>query len=663
MKIVQKHQVLFLSVVFCLLHLASFSNTSLDSLTRLLEKDQNDTLRIRHLLQRGDENTFSGQYPLAIEDYSEALRLIGNDTVSESYCVAELGMGRAFNAMGNRSRALHHLQKCLSIARKKGFSHEHIMVLLGIGSVFLDSPNAEKCMEYFNEAETIIQKQQKPRYLPGVKTLQANYYYSKKEYLKALTLYIEVEKLTRGSNKTNHAGVLGNIGNVYYDLGDPVKAKEFQWRAIREFELTDDIQGQAICYTMLGELYREQDKMDSSLFCYEFSLKLSKQMNSWEDFIENYKGLSAYYKKKGEYKKALEAAELYKMYSDSVNDVGNTEKLTEMELTYKFMEQQREQELIQQGKDELAEEQIKRQRLITYAAIGGGILCLVILIMVFRISQDRKKSNEKLQQFNSEIITQKNIIEEKNKEITDSINYAERIQKALLNSESVLQKGVADHFILNRPKDIVSGDFYWTAEKFGKLFVVVADCTGHGVPGAFMSMIGVSLLNELILTNGMHDPGKILNRLRDEVIVALNPKGSKEEQKDGMDMVLMVLDKDQLQFAAANNPLWLVRGGKLQEFKGDKQPVGKHVVEEQPFRTQSIRLEKNDRVYAFSDGFADQFGGPSGKKYKYRPLADLLIRIHELPMEEQKERMGKEFDLWKKDLQQVDDVLVVGIRI
>ncbi|MCC7303383.1 MAG: tetratricopeptide repeat protein [Bacteroidia bacterium] len=634
-----------------------------DSLSRLIAAEQDGMKKARLYCTRGDQLTFIGQYDEAMEDYSSAIRLWGKDTLSEEFCNATFGIGRCFNLLGNRAAALHHLQRSLTIAKMKGYHHEQIQSLIMIGSVFLESPQNEKSIQYFEEAERVAHQRGKEDYMGAIKTYQANYYYTKKDFEKALSLYFEVYKMTENSPGHYNAGTLGNIGNVYIDLGQYELGKSYQWRAIKGFRNLNDIQGQTICLSSLGELYLKEKKTDSSEYCFRAALQLAQEMNSWEDFIEIHEGLSSLYKIKGDHRRALEHYELFKIYSDSVAEQGNAEKLTETELTYKFLEKQREQEIMQKAKDEVVQEQMKRQRFISWAAAGGALLTLVILIMVYRISRDRKESNIRLSRFNEEILFQKNVIEEKNKEITDSINYAERIQKALLNSEGELKKNIPHYFIFNRPRDIVSGDFYWAAEKFGKLFIAVADCTGHGVPGAFMSMIGVSMLNELVVNRGMHDPGKILNKLREEVIVALNPEGSKEEQKDGMDMVLMVLDRDQLSFAAANNPLWLIRNGKLEEFKGDKMPVGIHAGEMQAFRTQQVRLLPGDSVYAFSDGYADQFGGPSGKKFKYKPFADLLLRIHDLSFQEQKTRLDIAFNDWKKDLQQVDDVLVMGFRL
>ncbi len=226
-------------------------------------------------------------------------------------------------------------------------------------------------------------------------------------------------------------------------------------------------------------------------------------------------------------------------------------------------------------------------------------------------------------------------------------------------------------FILYKPKDIVSGDFYYAQAHKGpeskteRFFLCTADCTGHGVPGAFMSMLGVASLNEAIIEKNISNPNEILHDMRSSIISSLNPEGSEEEAKDGMDCVLCAYDFEnmQLKFAAANNPLWVVRNGKIDEYKPDKIPVGKYGDELKPFTLQTVDLQKGDIVYTFTDGYADQFGGPKGKKFKYKQLEEKLLENHQLPMDEQKKVLGEIFERWRGNLEQIDDVLVIGLKI
>jgi serine phosphatase RsbU (regulator of sigma subunit) len=226
-------------------------------------------------------------------------------------------------------------------------------------------------------------------------------------------------------------------------------------------------------------------------------------------------------------------------------------------------------------------------------------------------------------------------------------------------------------FILYKPKDIVSGDFYHaiahkpTESKNELFFMCTADCTGHGVPGALMSMVGISHLNESIIEKNLIHPNDILDNMRKGIIASLNPEGSEEESKDGMDCVLCAYDFEnmKLEFAAANNPLWLIRNGELLEYKPDKMPVGMYHSKITPFSLHTIALEKGDIVYTFTDGYADQFGGEKGKKYKYKKLQEKLLAIKDLPLVDQKEILDSEFEKWKGNLEQVDDVLIIAVKI
>ena len=273
--------------------------------------------------------------------------------------------------------------------------------------------------------------------------------------------------------------------------------------------------------------------------------------------------------------------------------------------------------------------------------------------------------------YSKEISHQRKLLEEKNNDITDSIKYAKRIQKALMASDSLLAKNLPEHFILYKPKDIVSGDFYWadlsppSAPGGGSKFLIATcDCTGHGVPGAFMSLLGVSFLNEITKERKIIRPDMVFNHLRDDIIKALNPEGNLEEGKDGMDAVLCSFDfaKMELEFSCANNPIWILRNGQWLDHTTDKFPIGMQG-DLKPFTLQKIALQKGDIIYTLTDGYADQFGGTKGKKFKYKALQKLLSDNSLKNMEEQKNILNSTIENWKGNLEQVDDILLIGIRV
>ena len=341
---------------------------------------------------------------------------------------------------------------------------------------------------------------------------------------------------------------------------------------------------------------------------------------------------------------------------------------------------------------------------IMYVVIGGFLFWLFISMYTKKLKQDKIRLEKIVTERTAEVVKQKDEIEEQkdkmeeiNIELTDSIQYAKRIQRAILPHEDYVNGILSDHFILFKPKDIVSGDFFWLTKIKNLTIVTAADCTGHGVPGAFMSMLGVAFLNEIVKNKSVQSTGQVLDALRGHIIKSLQQTGKEGEQKDGMDIAICTIDDetDKLQFSGANNPLYVIRhssfGNKLTvkgvetevilepvidldeynlfEVKGDKMPVSIHVVMDS-FKSFEIQLEKNDTVYIFSDGFADQFGGQKGKKFMYKPFKKLLLSMQNQPMVEQKVVLDKAIEDWKGyedpisggTYEQIDDIVIIGIR-
>ncbi len=295
-----------------------------------------------------------------------------------------------------------------------------------------------------------------------------------------------------------------------------------------------------------------------------------------------------------------------------------------------------------------------------------GSIVLFVRLYTKRLKERNLQLEETINARTKTIVDQKHELEHKNKEIVDSINYAQRIQKSLLASEQLLQKNLKNYFVFFQPKDIVSGDFYWGAELADNRFALVtADSTGHGVPGAIMSMLNISCLNEAIEGQKLKQPAEILNFTRSKIIKHLSNDGSEKGGKDGMDCSLICFDlnNNKFTYSAANNPIWVVRNNELIELKPDKMPVGKHDRDSESFNQQEFELQKNDVVYALTDGMPDQFGGPKGKKFMYKQLKELLVSISNLPLEQQKQTLQSQFNGWKAEMEQVDDVLLIGVRV
>ncbi len=312
---------------------------------------------------------------------------------------------------------------------------------------------------------------------------------------------------------------------------------------------------------------------------------------------------------------------------------------------------------------------VKGKDEIGILAISFKKMQVFIRNLVEELKQINHNLENKVIERTHDLNRQKELVEEKNKEITDSINYAKRIQEAMFPSKEIKYRLFPDAFVLFEPRDVVSGDFYWFTEKNGKRIIASVDCTGHGVPGAFMSMIGISFLNEIVNERGITQPGLILGELRNLIIKALKQTGVVGESKDGMDISLLAFDdkKSTVEFAGANNPLLMFRkegsSYTIEETAPDKRPIGYFRGEGLPFTNHSIKFQKGDTFYLFTDGYADQFGGPKGKKLKHKNFIELLLTLQEESMLDQEKRLLRSFNEWKGDLEQIDDVLVIGVRV
>ena len=333
---------------------------------------------------------------------------------------------------------------------------------------------------------------------------------------------------------------------------------------------------------------------------------------------------------------------------------------------------QKKEGLIKQQDTKIAAQlkEIEKQRLVMYFFIIVLIMISGLGYFIYRSYRIKKKANIALEEKNKIIQEQKELAESQRdqiayqkKHITDSIQYAKRIQTALLPSLELFSDEI-EHFVLFKPRDIVSGDFYWVTKQNNLQVIIAADCTGHGVPGAFMSMLGVSLLNEIVINKKIVHPNDILNQLRQKIIESLKQTtGAAEGVKDGMDITICTIDYSTniMEFAGAHNPLYFIRDNELSEIKGDKMPVAIYDKLD-PFQIHSMELKKGDTFYIFSDGFVDQFGGPQQKKFLSKNFKNILLELQPMAMIDQAKKLDVIFEEWKKDVDQIDDVTVIGIR-
>jgi len=371
-----------------------------------------------------------------------------------------------------------------------------------------------------------------------------------------------------------------------------------------------------------------------------------------------YKQLSDIYYATKNYKKAYQSRVLYGALYDSIFNDKEIAKFTGLEYQYRYEKEKQALELEQQKKDAIRAEEAKQQQTLRSSLIIGFSLTALLLLVILLSLLQKRKANRRLE-------AQKLEIESQNNKITDSIHYAQRIQRAMFPPKEVVDELLPEYFIFNKPRDIVSGDYYWLAKKNEKVIVAIADCTGHGIPGAFMSLLGITFLNEIVNKSKVLRANEILYQLRELVIRSLRQKGRKGEQRDGMDISLCVFDfkGGTVQYAGAFNQMYLIRKNKLIELKGDKMPIGISVRADQSFTNKEMLLERNDNIYLFTDGYVDQIGGPRRKTFRSKYFKELLLNIHEKKLGEQKNILEKTFEDWKGEIEQIDDILIMGIKV
>ena len=487
-----------------------------------------------------------------------------------------------------------------------------------------------------------------------------NAYYFQKKYPEALTNYLKSAEIKeRLNNKKGLASSFDNIGNVYFDLVDYKKAEDYYLRALKIKEEFGDKKGINTSYVNIGNLFFKQKKYNEAIEIHTKALANSKEINNKEGMRESANSLSASHQAIGNLAKALE----YYKYSVGINDsIINTDfnyQIAEMQTKYDVEKKDLE---LEKNKADIEIE--KNKRFITYGALAFFIILFTLAIWAF--NQKRKSGklletkNSQLENANQLITHQKEELGEKQKEILDSIYYAKKIQNALLASEELLLKNLLDHFILFKPKDIVSGDFTWATIKDNLFYIACCDSTGHGVPGAFMSLLNIGFLSEAIKERNITEPEKIFDYVRSRLIETIG----NDHQKDGFDGILICIDINtkHITYAAANNSPILIHNEEIIFMKANKMPVGEGIKTD-PFDTIAMNYKKGDTLYLYTDGYPDQFGGPKGKKFKYKQLEELLKLHSNLPMGDQKETLDLCFEQWRGDLEQVDDVCIVGITL
>jgi serine phosphatase RsbU (regulator of sigma subunit)/uncharacterized protein HemY len=592
----------------------------------------------------GNANSQMGNYDKAISYYKEANEIFKVLDYKQGIASTLNGMGVIYAQWKMHSSALKTYKETLEIREEQGDQKEIANTLTNIGIAYNNMVSDSLNKIYGKEfSDSIYIKKLKINF-PIV--ADAIRYHS-----------LALEKRKQLNDIRGIGTSLANLGITYSYIGDSRKARQYfeEWLSMAD-EIQDEEQQTAI-YISMGQLYMYEGRNDLAITNFDLAYKTASKTNMKNYLSTISENLSKVYEQLGDYKLALSNYKSFTEVKDSILTQDGQKLIRELQVKYDTDAKEKENQLLK--KDQLINESRLRQQrfaIISFAFIILGVV--VFVIMLIRQNNQKKKANFELAKKNA-------LITEQKKEITDSIQYASRIQNAILPPKEYIDQLLPDHFIIYRPRDIVSGDYYWITEKGPKVYIMAADCTGHGVPGAFMSMLGVAFLNEIVSKHIEISANMLLNELRKQVITSLHQTGREGENQDGMDVAMYIIDRAEmnLEYSGANNPLFICRGEEFIELKADKMPIGIHRLADNSFTNYKIDIKKDDMIYAFSDGYPDQFGGPSGKKLMIKSFKKSLTEIHYKPLAEQKRILEKTLDDWMHGTHQIDDILVMGVRI
>lgn len=638
---------------------------------------------------------------LALDYADQAIALAKKLKWDDGLFVSTMQKGLVFYNMSKIDSTLLYFERALVIAERTQVAGQLASIYSNLGNVYGDIGQNRKCLDYYMKGDAYAKQSNQPIKAAYLQVNIGTIYSGMEQHDSAKVYYEEALRtmLKLDSLDERLYIVYGNLGGTYLALHDTLSAEK-AFRRAHYFALKYDNSralaasyvhlaivefskrnvdtaltyfrrslayslaieaGQSIaevCYHF-GATFNKLAMYDSALYYLKAGVVVSEEIQDIYTMDDYYGELSIAYEKTGKLDSALLFQRKRQEVRDSMFGLNRSNVVNEMRMEIDNEKRQREIDLLK--------EQDERKSLILWAAIALGTLLLLLGILAFNRYLVKKRSAALLEQQKEEIRVQKEVIEEKNKDITDSIVYSKRIQNAILPSDERMREVFPESWCCFIPKDIVSGDFFWFEREGDYRLFGVIDCTGHGVPGALLSVVGHSILGKALSDHKLVMPDKILAFLDEEIHRTLR-HGNEQEQnaiQDGMDVALCCYhEKTQtIYYAGAFNPMYILRNGSIIEYKADKLMIGAGTSRYRPYQLHTVKVERGDEVVLFSDGFADQFGGPFGKKFKYKPFQQLLLSVAGQPMNEQSEFVKRSFEEWKKNFDQVDDVCVVAVRL
>ena len=634
-----------------------FAGYNLDSMIRVLPGMPADTSKVVLLNRISEALRFNDQDSAAV--YSDSARALAEKLNFKRGLLYSLMNLANYNSTRHKFKVALDLNlKALLLSQELKEEKAEVRIYRSIGTTYYGIHDFDNGLKNYEEGLKIAEQIGYRSELPAFYSNLGIMWHSKKDYGKAMEYYIKALKLADANkDMRSKSYVLNSMGKLYYDIGKKDERPQDFEQAIKYYKQSLDLKkemndkrGMANTLGNIGDVLIERGRYDDALDYYKqgYALARETQYNEWLEtgcFI-----MSDIYVKLGDYKSAYLVHKEYVAIKDTLESIADRKAMADLQ--DKFDDEQREKTIeLQQKENELLEAQVKSRNTTLGFASAGLVIVIVFAFFLYRSYREKQKINM--------------VIEEKNKNITDSIMYAKRIQTAILPSREQFAQAVDDFFILYKPKDIVSGDFYFFTEMNGKIIIAVADCTGHGVPGAFMSMIGNSLLNRIIKEKGETVPCEILSQLHKGVSEALQ-QNKDTETRDGMDIALVSIDRKTgtIAYAGANRNLYFAGASGMQEITANKSAIGGlHSVDEVKFSNHEFSFSGGDTIYLSTDGYADQFGGPEGKKFRTRRFREMLELMKGKKMDAQLNELEITLAEWMGNNEQLDDILVIGVKL
>jgi serine phosphatase RsbU (regulator of sigma subunit) len=612
-----------------------------EALERLQQEKETTAAKASLYRNWGHSYNSRGIIPKAIELYTLSLKHFEEvDDLS--------GIGGTLGSIGllyikrDPAKALEYFEKSIPVLIEAKDNNFLANCYSNIGSVYIEMDNFEEAKAYFEKAIPLHESVNDLTNLANTISSLSACYFEEGNY--AMTVEYINKALEIRTHINNHEGIahsLSRIAEFYFERGNIAKAKSYAMQSLEKAQKLGLLDRTGASAKLLQKIY---DQLGDSKNAYKYYQLYIESRDSVLN-LENEKKLI---EQSYQYQYEKQAAK------DSIKAAEET-KVAEAKLAQVNAEKEREQLKKKQFKTESDKQQ--QQAYFLYVGLFLAVLFGFFIYNRLRLTAQQNKIIEEQKQ---KVVSAYDQLDEKNKEITDSITYAKRIQEAILPPDLKVKNAFSNAFILYKPKDIVAGDFYWLEKVGNQVLFATADCTGHGVPGAMVSVVCHGALNRSVREFELTDPGQILDKTRELVVDTFSE--SDQDVKDGMDIAFCSLDGNTLKYAGANNPLWIIRDGEVLETKATKQPIGK-VDNPIPFTTHTFELQQGDAIYTFSDGFVDQFGGEKGKKFKSKNFKKLLLSIQGKPMNEQKIFINEAFETWRGELDQIDDVCVVGVSV